>query len=209
MRTVSCVAVPSSSTLSEPRRPAMVPLSTTVTLELATDWPMRPVKAEVFLRLKSASRPWPTASWSRIPGQPGPRTTSISPAGAGTAPSCRIAPRAASRARCLRAFGADELVESGAPAAARRAFGGGCAVFGDDEDVEPAEGLGVAGECAVGGGDEDAAQLFGVAGADLHDARVRRRGRRGRRAESARGARPGRDRSRPAERDRGRRRALR
>jgi hypothetical protein len=46
------------------------------------------------------------------------------------------------------------------------------AVFGDDEDVEPAEGLGVAGEGAVGGGDEDAAQLFGVAGADLHDARI-------------------------------------
>jgi hypothetical protein len=36
MSTVSCVAEPSSSTLSEPRRPAMVPLSTTVTLELAT-----------------------------------------------------------------------------------------------------------------------------------------------------------------------------
>ena len=99
MRTVSWVAEPSSSTLSEPRRPAMVPLSTTVTLELATDWPMRPAKAEVFLRLKSASRPWPTASCSRMPGQPGPRTTSISPAGAGTAPSCRMAPRAASRAR--------------------------------------------------------------------------------------------------------------
>ena len=72
----------------------------------------------------------------------------------------------------LRAFGAGELVESGAPAAARRAFGGDCAVFGDDEDVEPAEGLGVAGECAVGGGNEDAAQLLGVACADLHDARV-------------------------------------
>ncbi len=97
--TVSCVAVPSSSTLSEPRRPAIVPLSTTVTLELATCWPISPAKAEVFLRLKSASRPWPTASCSRIPGQPGPSTTSISPAGAATAPSCRIAPRAASRAR--------------------------------------------------------------------------------------------------------------
>ena len=44
--------------------------------------------------------------------------------------------------------------------------------LGDDEDIEAAEGLGVAGECAVGGGDEDAAQLFGVAGADLHDARI-------------------------------------
>ena len=46
------------------------------------------------------------------------------------------------------------------------------AIFGDDEDVEAAEGLGVAGEGAVGGGDEDAAQLVAVAGADLHDARI-------------------------------------
>ena len=41
-------------------------------------------KAEVFLRLKSASRPWPIASCSSTPGQPGPSTTSISPAGAVT-----------------------------------------------------------------------------------------------------------------------------
>ena len=72
----------------------------------------------------------------------------------------------------LRAFGAGELVESSAAAAARRAFGGDGVLFGDDEDVEAAEGLGVAGEGAVGGGDEDAAQLLGVAGADLDDARV-------------------------------------
>ena len=34
------------------------------------------------LRLKSASRPWPTASCSRMPLSPGARTTSICPAGA-------------------------------------------------------------------------------------------------------------------------------
>jgi hypothetical protein len=37
------------------------------------------------LRLKSPSRPWPMASCSRMPGQPGPSTTVISPAGAGRA----------------------------------------------------------------------------------------------------------------------------
>ena len=100
MRTVSWVGLPSSSTLMEPRRLGICPLSTTVTLLLATFWPMRPAKAEVFLRLKSASRPWPTASCSRTPGHPGPRTTGISPAGAAMALSCRIAVRAASRAKC-------------------------------------------------------------------------------------------------------------
>ena len=70
----------------------------------------------------------------------------------------------------FRAFGADELVQAGTPAAARRAFGGVCVFLGDDEDVQPAERLGVAGESAVRGGDEDAAQLLGVAGPDLHNA---------------------------------------
>ena len=48
-------------------------------------WPIRPAKARGPLRLKSPSSPWPMASCSRMPGQPGPSTTSISPAGAGLA----------------------------------------------------------------------------------------------------------------------------
>src|SRR5438874_1266204 len=68
----------------EPRREAMVPSSTTVTPLAATCRPMRPANAEVCLRLKSPSSPWPTASCSITPGQPAPSTTSISPAGAGT-----------------------------------------------------------------------------------------------------------------------------
>ena len=62
----------------------MVPSSITVTPGAATRSPRSPAKAEVFLRLKSPSRPWPMASCSRIPGQPGPRTICISPAGAAT-----------------------------------------------------------------------------------------------------------------------------
>src|SRR5579875_3462379 len=81
--TVQCEGVPSSSTLSEPRRSGRVPSSTTVTPGAATRCPIRPEKAEVFLRLKSPSRPCPTASCSITPGQPGPSTTRISPAGAG------------------------------------------------------------------------------------------------------------------------------
>ena len=96
MSTFRRVGTPSSSTLSEPRRFWIVPSSTTVTSSEATDWPSRPENAEVFLRLKSPSRPWPTASWSRMPGQPGPSTTVISPAGASTASSFMRAWRTAS-----------------------------------------------------------------------------------------------------------------
>ena len=45
--------------------------------------PIRPVNTEVFLRWKSPSSPWPTASCHSTPDQPGPSTTGISPAGAG------------------------------------------------------------------------------------------------------------------------------
>ena len=70
-----------------------------------------------------------------------------------------------------------EEVQADAAAAAGGAAGGASApllprVFGDDEDVEAGEGLGVGGEGAVGCGDEDAAEFVGVAGADLDDARV-------------------------------------
>ena len=61
----------------------MVPSSSTVTPLAATRWPMRPENALEPLRLKSPSSPWPMASCSRMPGQPGPSTTVISPAGAG------------------------------------------------------------------------------------------------------------------------------
>ena len=49
----------------------MVPSSTTVTPWAATRWPSRPAKAEVPLRLKSPSSPWPTASCSMHAGPAG------------------------------------------------------------------------------------------------------------------------------------------
>ena len=96
----------------------MVPSSITVHNSLATFWPMRPLKAETPLRLKSASRPWPTASCSRMPGQPGPSTTVISPAGAATASSIATASRAASRGEVLGRFLAEKEIQLDAPAAA-------------------------------------------------------------------------------------------
>ena len=122
----------------------MVPSSTTVTPFDATRWPIRPAKADVFLRLKSPSSPWPTASCSITPGQPGPSTTSISPAGAGTASRLTSACRTAWSTACFhlvssrngdKAFAAAIAVAAGflaiavardhrnidrAPAAARR-----------------------------------------------------------------------------------------
>src|SRR5213596_1547331 len=64
MSTLRCVGLPSSSTVSEPRRPGSVPSSITVTPRAATRWPSRPANAELPLRLKSPSSPWPTASCS-------------------------------------------------------------------------------------------------------------------------------------------------
>src|SRR5881394_2919302 len=80
----------------------MVPSSTTVTPLAATCWPIRPAKADVCLRFKSPSSPWPTASCSITPGQPGPSTTSISPAGAGTASRLTSAWRTASLTACCQ-----------------------------------------------------------------------------------------------------------
>jgi len=72
----------------------------------------------------------------------------------------------------FRALGIDEQVQAGAAAAARRAFGGDCVLLGDDEDVEAAKGLGIAGKGSVAGGDEDAAQLLRIAGPDLDNAGI-------------------------------------
>ena len=59
-----------------------VPSSTTVTPGEAIMSPIILVNTEVFLRWKSPSSPWPTASCHSTPDQPGPSTTGISPAGA-------------------------------------------------------------------------------------------------------------------------------
>ena len=70
--TLRCVGVPSSSMVSEPRRSAKVPSSTTVTPGEAIISPISLVNIEVFLRWKSPSSPWPTASCHSTPDQPEP-----------------------------------------------------------------------------------------------------------------------------------------
>jgi hypothetical protein len=80
----------------------IVPSSTTVTPLAATCWPSRPAKAEVFLRLKSPSSPWPTASCSMTPGQPLDSTMSKVPAGAGHRLEIDQRWRSASSAACCQ-----------------------------------------------------------------------------------------------------------
>ena len=89
----------------DPRRSAMVPSSITVTPLAATCSPTLPLNTDVPLRLKSPSRPWPTASCSITPGQPAPSTTSISPAGVGTDSRLSTAMRRASSTWLCHASG--------------------------------------------------------------------------------------------------------
>ena len=98
IRVVFCAAVPSSSILIDPRRLGSVPSSKTVTPGAAIRCPISPAKALLPLRLKSPSSPCPMASCSKIPGHPGPNTTSIIPAGAAIASRLTAAIRKASRA---------------------------------------------------------------------------------------------------------------
>ena len=55
--------------INEPRLSAILPWSTTVTPFAATRSPIRPANALVPLRLKSPSKPCPTASSSNTPGR--------------------------------------------------------------------------------------------------------------------------------------------
>ncbi len=110
---------------------------------------MRPLNAEVPLRLKSPSRPWPTASCSSTPGQPGPSTTVIVPAGAGTASRFTCAVRTASRTSQPPAVGGEELRVGEASAAARVALLAAAVLLDDHRDVEPHQRTHVGRERAV------------------------------------------------------------
>ena len=59
---------------------------------------MRPANTEADLATRSASSPWPQASWNSTPPPPGPTTTGMVPLGAGRAFSLVRARRAARRA---------------------------------------------------------------------------------------------------------------
>ena len=133
--TVFCVGDPSSSTLSEPRREGSVPLSTTVHLS-GHALAHHAAEGRGPLRLKSASSPWPIASCSRMPGQPGPSTTSISPAGASRASSWMMAWRAASWAKCSGVFSVRKKSMPTRPPPPEAAFGGAFGRLGNADHAE-------------------------------------------------------------------------
>ena len=169
--TLQALGVPSSSMVSDPRRSSSVPSSTTVTPGAATRCPIRPANAEVCLRLKSPSRPWPIASWSSTPGQPGPSTTVISPAGAATDSRLTSAWRSASSTIDCHLAGQQLVVAD--PAAGAEAAGlHPLAVADHDLDVEPDQRPDIRAAGAVGAQDLDLLPGAGQAGADLLDPRV-------------------------------------
>ena len=159
--TVRWVGVPSSSMVSEPRRSAIAPSSTTVTPGAATRSPIRPEKAEVPLRLKSPSRPWPTASCSSTPGQPGPSTTGHLAGRRGDRFEVdqRLGQRDVDRPVPGRRL--EQLVVEIAAAEAVIAGLAPAVLLGDDLDVEPDQRADVVGDEAVGADDLDHAPAAG------------------------------------------------
>ena len=124
------------------------------------------------LRLKSPSRPWPTASCSSTPFQPAPSTTSISPAGQGTASRLTSAWRSAS-STCSRHFsGVIQASNAGAPAGAGHAVLAPAVLLDGDLHVDAHQRPHVADQPPVGAQDLDDAPLAGQRGHHLGDARI-------------------------------------
>src|SRR5262249_41033173 len=133
------------------------------------------VNAETRLRLKSPSSPWPTASWRRMPGHPGPRTTVIVPAGAATAAGVTSARRAGSRAeRAARPSGGGANTERAPPPAVPRCR----APLRDARDAQVKQRTNVAHDGARRGDDQDDSMLDAEPREDVGDARVDRAGGR-------------------------------
>ena len=123
------------------------------------------------LAMPSASRPWPQASWNRVPPKPLPMTTDMGPVGAGRASSMVTALWAATRAMSC----GDLLVYDLEAQALAEAL-----VAGLDDAVAARHGAHreaharavVGHEGAQGVGHEQTLAAFEVAGADLGDGRV-------------------------------------
>ena len=149
----------------------MVPSSSTVTPLAATRSPMRPEKALEPLRLKSPSSPWPMASCSRMPGQPGPSTTVISPAGAG--PRIEVGERRLDG--LVDVFCDVRVVEVGqaeAAAAAAEPIFAPAVLLGDHGDRQPHQRPHVGRQRAVGARHQHHVVFARQAGHDLRHARV-------------------------------------
>ena len=175
--------------LSEPRRRAIVPSSTTVMPFAATRWPTRPEKALVPFRLKSPSSPCPIASCSRMPGQPWPSTTVIVP-GRRLA-RAKIEQRLIDRQR--RVALEHRIVEIAvveAAAAARGTLLTPSVLLDDDAERHAHERPHVRGHEAVAARDQHRLVFAGQRRHHLRDARIARRAPSAPAARAARPSRP-------------------
>ena len=155
-----------------------MPSSSTVTPLAATRWPMRPENALEPLRLKSPSRPWPIASCSSTPGQPGPSTTLISPAFAGR--DSRLV--SAALTACVD-IACDDVVAGNSrgrtgrrrrrcPTSRRTSPSMVCSAITRDRQAHQRPHVG--GQRAVGARDQHDVVFAGEPGHHLHDARILR-----------------------------------
>ena len=147
------------------------------------------------MRLKSPSSPWPIASCSRMPGQPGPSTTSITPGGRRLGGEVDDGDPERLLRHALPVVGAHQRRQAVAPAAAGRARFPPAVLLDDDRDVEPHHRPRLGEPRPLGAQDLDLLHRGGERGRDLHHARVEARARR-RRSRAA---------SRPSPRSRRRR----
>ncbi len=168
MSTLRWAAWPSSSMAKQPHSPPIVPSSTMVTPGVATRSPTRPLNTEALLPTRSASSPWPHASWNSTPPPPEPMTTGICPLGAGRAASLV-------RARCGRPAGqlvdvveVEQLEADGVADALAAGLHAGVA-GGHARHGEERLDLVVGGQQAVAVGHQDLAAAVAVAGRHLAD----------------------------------------
>ena len=124
------------------------------------------------MRLKSPSSPWPIASCSRMPGQPGPSTTSITPAGAGSAARLTAAMRSASRATACQWSVPISGARPCRPPPPAEPELAPAVLLDDDRDVEPHHRPRLGEPRALGAQDLDLLHRGGEARGDLHHARV-------------------------------------
>ena len=172
--TLRCVGLPSSSTLSEPRRLPMVPSSITVHSGLATCWPMRPLNAETLLAIEIGFQavadgfvqqdagPAGTEHHGHFAGRRfhGVQLHDGLARGFAREMLGRLFVRGRSRARRVRRR--REWPRCGAPPFSPR----------QRRDAHARHRLAVEAEHAVAGGDQHVAQAVGVGRLHLEDARI-------------------------------------
>ena len=150
----------------------MVPSSTSVTSGEATSSPDLPRNTDADFATRSASRPWPHASWKSTPPPPLLITTGNRPDGAGRARSFEQRALRRRAGELLDVVAVEQLEADRVPDRLVAGLHAGVAAR-DCAHAEQRLDLIVLGEQAVAVRDEDAAPAVAVRGRHLHDRRAR------------------------------------